>query len=61
MESGMTPTPEIHLVDKPFIAQQFSFSNFQGNPRGERTEQIKTDKTDARKKRERLLHLFSRA
>jgi hypothetical protein len=51
MESGMTPTPEIHLVDKPFIAQQFSFSNFQGNPRGERAEQIKPDAADARKKR----------
>jgi hypothetical protein len=61
MESGMTPTPEIHLVDKSFIAQQFLFSNFQGNPRGKRAEQIKTDRTDARKKRERLLQLFSRA
>jgi hypothetical protein len=61
MESGMTPTPEIHLVDKPFIAQQFSFSNFRGNPRGKRAEQIKSDKTDARKKRGPLLHLFSRA
>ena len=47
----MTPTPEIHLVDKPFIGQQFSFSNFQGNPRGKRAEQIKTDMADARKKR----------
>jgi hypothetical protein len=61
MDSGMIPTPEFHLVDKPFIAQQFSFSNFQGNPRGKRAEQIKTDKTVARKKRGRLLHLFSPA
>jgi hypothetical protein len=61
MESGMTPTPEIHLVDKPFIAQQFLFSNFRGNPRAERAEQIKSDKADARKKRGPLLHLFSRA
>jgi hypothetical protein len=29
----MTPTPEIHLVDKPFIAQEFLFSKFWGNPR----------------------------
>jgi hypothetical protein len=47
----MTPTPEIHLVDKPFIAQEFLFSNFQGNPRALRAEQIKTDTADARKKR----------
>jgi hypothetical protein len=51
MESGMTPTPEIHLVDKPFIAQEFLFSNFQGNPHGARAEQIKTDAANARKKR----------
>ena len=47
----MTPTPEIHLVDKPFIAQQFSFSNFQGNPHGLRAEQTKTDEANTRKKR----------
>jgi hypothetical protein len=61
MESGMTPTPEIHLVDKPFIAQQFSFSNFQGNPRGKCPEQIKTDETDAPKMRRWLLEPFSQA
>jgi hypothetical protein len=57
----MTPTPEIHLVDKPFIAQQFSFSNFPGNPHGTRAEQIKIDAANARKKRTWLSQLFSRA
>jgi hypothetical protein len=57
----MTPTPEIHVADKPFIIQQFSFSNFQGNPRGKRAEQIKTGAADARKKRTWLLQPFSRA
>jgi hypothetical protein len=47
----MIPTPEFHVADKPFIAQQFLFSNFRGNPRGKRSEQIKTDKAAARKKR----------
>ena len=41
MELGMTPTPEIHVADKPFIVQQFLFSNFGGNPRGQCAEQIK--------------------
>jgi hypothetical protein len=46
----MTPTPEIHLVDKPFIAQEFSFSKFWGNPRRKCAEQIKSDAAAARKK-----------
>ena len=46
----MTPTPEIHLVDKPFIAQEFLFSKFWGNPRRGGAEQIKCDAAAARKK-----------
>jgi hypothetical protein len=57
----MTPTPEIHVGNKSFIAQQFSFSIFWGNPRCKRTEQIKAATADARKKRRWLLYLFSRA
>ena len=57
----MTPTPEFHVGNKSFIAQQFSFSIFWGNPRRKRTEQIKSDAADARKKRTGLFDLFSRA
>jgi hypothetical protein len=46
----MTPTPEIHVGNKSFIAQQFSLANFQGNPHRKRAEQIKADAADARKK-----------
>jgi hypothetical protein len=37
-------------VDKPFIAQEFSFSKFWGNPRRKCAEQIKSDAAAARKK-----------
>jgi hypothetical protein len=46
----MTPTPEIHVGNKSFIAQQFSLANFQGNPHRKRAEQIKGVTADARKK-----------
>jgi hypothetical protein len=50
MELGMTPTPEFHVGNKSFTAQQFSLANSQGNPHSERAEQIKSGAANARKK-----------
>jgi hypothetical protein len=61
MELGMTPTPEIHVADKPFIAQQFLFSNLRGNPRGQCAEQIKNGAANVGNERRQLLRLFSPA
>jgi hypothetical protein len=57
----MIPTPEFHVANKPFIIQQFLFSNFQGNPRRNGAEQIKNDMAQPRKKPIWLLPAFSRA
>jgi hypothetical protein len=48
-------------VDKPFIAQEFLFSKFWGNPRRRCAEQIKNGVAAARKKRTWLPWPFSRA